>query len=44
MNRLEELYTIKAVIEARSTGSNVLNDMEAVFFNNFIRYVLKYDH
>ena len=37
MNRLEELYTLKAVIDGKNTGFNVLNDLEAVFFDNFIR-------
>ena len=44
MNRLEELYTLNAVIEARNAGFNVLNDTEAVFFNSFIRYVLNFNH
>ena len=42
MNRLEEIYTLKAVIEGRNNADfTVLNDLEAVYFNNFIRYVLK---
>jgi len=42
MNRLEEIYTLKAVIEGRNNaGFTVLSDLEAVHFNNFIRYVLK---
>jgi len=43
MNRLEEIYTLKTVIESRQLGFNILNDMECVYNNNFVRYILSYD-
>ena len=40
MNRLEEIYTLRATQEASNFDFNVLNDMTSVFYNNFIRYML----
>ena len=43
LNRLEEYYyTIKNVIESRESNLNMLNDLDVVFFNSFIRFNLNY--
>ena len=44
MNKLEELYTVRAVIDGKKAGFNVLNDLDSVFINYFIRYALNYDN
>ena len=38
MNRLEEWYTIQAQQDSTKQGFHLLNNMEAVFFNNFLRF------
>ena len=40
MNRLEEIYTLEAIHRSNRSGSNILNDLNAVFFNPFIRFNL----
>ena len=40
LNRLEEIYTLYFVSESNKSGFNVLNDMNAVFFNHTVRYML----
>ena len=44
MNKLEELYTVRVVIDGKKAGFNVLNDLDSVFINYFIRYALNYDN
>ena len=40
MNRLEECYTLSAVKNAHQTCTNVLNDLDAVYFNSCLRFHL----
>ena len=42
MNKLEEIYTLRTASDSNIKKSfTVLNDMQAVFFNYFIRFMLK---
>jgi len=43
LNRLEEVYTIEAVQRNLRTGSNILDDLSAVFLNPFLRFNLNYN-
>ena len=40
LNRLEEYYTICTLLHARQSNFNLLNDLNSVFFNSFIRFNL----
>ena len=43
MYRLEEYYTIKNFIDCNHSSYKELNNIDAVFFNNFLRFVFEFD-
>jgi len=42
MNKLEEYYTISTLLRARQSNFNLLNDLDCVFVNPFIRFHLNF--
>ena len=42
LDRLEEYYTLLAIQESARSNHNILNDVDSVFFNHFILFILDY--